>query len=294
MREDQMSAEKIMNETTKMEWVTPKMAAEWLKRNTRNRSLSKAQVTLLANEIKAGTWRVTHQGIAFGADGTLFDGQHRLHAIIAAGTTVPLMVTRGLSQQALDAIDTGNSRHAADVLAIADEKHITTIKRAALMSAMVLVRLGGLNRNAGKATVASLREALEAFEENYDAIAETIKHDRLAQAPAIGAMLICHSLYPGAAIEFAKAYRDPDGQTKDHPAVALREFVLMYYVSGNCAARNDLALRTFSAFVAFRGQRQRKFVRAARVAMLNMLNAWRTSHGMQPFDGGDTTEGDGA
>ena len=67
--------------------VTPALAAEWLKSNSRNRKLDMTAVERLATAIRGGGWVSTHQGIAFGDDGVLYDGQHRLHAIVAAGLT---------------------------------------------------------------------------------------------------------------------------------------------------------------------------------------------------------------
>ncbi len=288
-----MSAEKIMNETTKMEWVTPEMAAEWLKRNTRNRALSIRRVEDLAAEIKTGMWRVTHQGIAFGADGTLFDGQHRLSAIVAAGIAVPLMVTRGLSPQALDAIDTGNKRAAADVLAIADGKHIGKVKRASVLAALLITRNAGYRGAVARTTVASLREALAAFEYSFDALNLSMRNNRLAQAPVLGAMLICHSLYPERALEFARVYRDPGDAKRDHPAVALRDHVLMNYICGTTMQKTDVVGRVFSAFHAFRNSLPRKHIKAGKSLMLDYVNAWRTARNMAPI-GEATAEGDGA
>ena len=283
-----MSAEKTMCET-RIEWVTPEMASEWLKQNTRNRVLSEARVASLAAEIKSGAWRVTHQGIAFGADGTLYDGQHRLSAIVAANIAVPLMVTRGLVHQALDAIDTGTSRVAADVLAIADGKRIGKVKRAAVLAAVTIMQNGGYRGKIARTTVASLREALALFEHNFDALNLIMRNDRLAQAPVLGAMLICHALHPAHAVEFVRVYRDPGDANRDHPAVALRDHVLLNYVSGTATQRTDVIARAFSAFHAYRHSMPRKHVKAGKTLMMDYINAWRASRGMLPL-GAEATE----
>jgi hypothetical protein len=45
--------------------VTPAIADEWLSTcNSHNRKLVEAHVERLAGEMKAGRWRLTHQGIA--------------------------------------------------------------------------------------------------------------------------------------------------------------------------------------------------------------------------------------
>ena len=42
----------------------------------------------IARDMKAGHWRLTHQGIAFDPAGVLIDGQHRLWAIVESDTTL--------------------------------------------------------------------------------------------------------------------------------------------------------------------------------------------------------------
>jgi hypothetical protein len=103
-------------QTTLME-VTPALAAEWLTKNGKNRPLGKRRVSLLAAAIRRGEWKVTHQGIAFGSDGLLTDGQHRLAAIVDAGIPVTMLVSRDVD--AFDAIDIGRPRSASDILGIA-------------------------------------------------------------------------------------------------------------------------------------------------------------------------------
>jgi hypothetical protein len=276
-----MSAEKIMGETTVVQVVTPEMASEWLARNTRNRSINTAHVARLAEEIRCGRWRSTHQGIAFGADGTLYDGQHRLHAIVKAKTPVMMRVTFGLPVEALDAIDTGEGRNATDVLSIADGKHMGTNKRSSLVAAFALTTTGGIGIR-GRTTVAHLRAALADHGDHYDAIKELVAaHDRLAQGPMIGALCICHKIAPEQTLEFARLIRDPSGLDKDHPAVALRDFVLLYYVAGNTNARMDLADRTFTAVRAFQKGQTRKFVRGGPAIRVETLNQWRRIMGRE-------------
>lgn len=62
-----------------------------------------------------GEWVLTHQGVAFNRSGRLFDGQHRLNAIIEAGIPVPLMVTFGaFDVKETLATDTGRVRTTPD------------------------------------------------------------------------------------------------------------------------------------------------------------------------------------
>lgn len=101
----------------KIETISPRQAERWLAdNNTGNRNIRQTHVDYLANEMLAGRWHQTGQGIAFFEDGTLADGQHRLAAIVQSGVSVPLVVTRGLKKEAMPAIDVGAKRNLADYL----------------------------------------------------------------------------------------------------------------------------------------------------------------------------------
>lgn len=100
--------------------VTPLMAEEWLKMNTlgehSNRKFRATHANTFAQEMRAGQWRLTHQGIAFGTSGRLLDGQHRLTAIIESQTTQPMLVFINAPEDTFDNFDRGASRNMADVL----------------------------------------------------------------------------------------------------------------------------------------------------------------------------------
>lgn len=98
--------------------VTPEIARTWLDTMARNRSPKRAVVARYAEDIRAGRWRLTHQGPAFDADGRLIDGQHRLLAVIAAGTSVRMLVTWGVDARGMDGIDVGVNRDGRDVAVI--------------------------------------------------------------------------------------------------------------------------------------------------------------------------------
>ena len=72
--------------------VTPEMAAEWLKTNTRNRTPNRDKLNKLKSDMTNGQFQLTHQSIAFDVDGNLIDGQHRLISLVETGVTVPMAV----------------------------------------------------------------------------------------------------------------------------------------------------------------------------------------------------------
>lgn len=111
---------------TKIETISPKTATQYLLTNKHNRKLRDAHVEYLRNEILAGRWLPTHQGIAFDESGELIDGQHRLRAVIASNTPIKILVSRGVPKHVngdvnlftMDVIDNGAVRTTGDQLAL--------------------------------------------------------------------------------------------------------------------------------------------------------------------------------
>lgn len=112
--------------------VTPDLAAEWLTHNTHNRSLKPTYRQRYAADMQTGEWTWTGEPIRFAADGRLLDGQNRLHALIDAEVTLPMLVIRGLPAEAQDDMDTGAPRKFADVLKLRGEpnaNHLAALVR---------------------------------------------------------------------------------------------------------------------------------------------------------------------
>lgn len=263
-------------ESTRIETVTPELAAEWLKSNSRNRKLVIAAVETIANDIKHGRWRTTHQGIAFGADGELYDGQHRLHAIVKAGVAVEVRVTRGLPPEARDAIDTGNTRRAHDVLAITDGVSPDHHVRSAVLACRTMVTGGGLACARSRYTVHDLRDAIA--EHGADALAVWVAFgssaSRIVKTSVLAALAIAYRTNPAKVLEFVALVRSGESMTADHPAAALRNHVLMHYVPTGAASMNDLSLRTFAAFDAYATGRTVKQLKCSTGARAKYLRPW--------------------
>lgn len=112
--------------------VTPEIAKKWLERNHEDqRTISAAAVEAIANDIRRGAWRLTHQAIAFDAESRLIDGQHRLSAIMAAEEPAYLLVVWNKATGLHDPIDRIRARTVAFITG-RDSK--TTAALAALRS----------------------------------------------------------------------------------------------------------------------------------------------------------------
>ncbi|MCP4549485.1 MAG: hypothetical protein GY835_23770 [bacterium] len=130
-----------------IEDITPEKAATLLKSNNRNRHVRRASVRGYCAEMIAGRWRVTHQAIAINSDGSLLDGQHRLHAIIMSGLTIRASVCRNADPQTLSCVDTQTERTGADAVYLewgASDKRIAPTLKAMLQLSGTRARNGKL------------------------------------------------------------------------------------------------------------------------------------------------------
>jgi hypothetical protein len=119
--------------------VTPALAAEWLKLNSGNRPISKSNLQSIVNDMRAGHWNLTHQGIAFDQSGALIDGQHRLLAVVQTGLTVKMLVCYGADRATFSCIDGGRKRTAADAVAI---RGIENANAVAALARALLIGIG--------------------------------------------------------------------------------------------------------------------------------------------------------
>lgn len=102
--------------TSEVVEISPKLAAEMLEKNHKNRVLRPRVVSQYARDMASSNWRMSAEAIKFDWNGRLIDGQHRLHAIIEADATVPMLVARNLDPAVQIVIDAGAKRTAGDAL----------------------------------------------------------------------------------------------------------------------------------------------------------------------------------
>lgn len=114
-----------------VEQIDPATAEKMLESNTHNRTLRRTDIALYARDMAAGKWQVTGEAVKFDRDGRMIDGQHRLHAVIRAAVTVPMLVIRGLDPQSQDVMDTGRRRNASDAITLRGDANGTRLAAAA-------------------------------------------------------------------------------------------------------------------------------------------------------------------
>lgn len=97
--------------------VTPQIAAEWLKTDVRNRELNKREIKKIEYDLMHGEFYLTHQSVAIDPFGNLFDGNHRLTAIVNTGISAVLDVAFNAPRN--PKVDAGMKRNAKQSLYMA-------------------------------------------------------------------------------------------------------------------------------------------------------------------------------
>lgn len=209
---------------TKVEMVTPKKAAEWLERNTHNRPINQKRVDQYANDMVAGSWVLTHQGIAFDVDNVLADGQTRLTAQVKAGVTLPWLVTYGLPttsengvcQNIRDVMDKGQPRSLGQQLAMSHNvKYANHV--AASIRAISAICIG----YATNLSTAQTLKIMEIYGKNVDEIVQLPWIGNSRKTAVMGALAFAMMVDREKVLEFASSLATMDNVPSRSPVYAL-------------------------------------------------------------------------
>ena len=109
--------------------ITPEVAAEMLAHNYEgNRNIRKAYAAQLADVMREGRFKsINGQTIVVGTDGTLYDGQHRLSAIVESGATLDFDVFVTDDPDVYKTIDNGTKRRISDFINAANATNSAAI-----------------------------------------------------------------------------------------------------------------------------------------------------------------------
>jgi hypothetical protein len=207
------------------EVITPTAAKAILAANTRNRPLRPGRVTQLASAIKRGEWKLNGETLKLAVDGTLIDGQHRLHAVLEADAPIETLVMRNLPIEAQDTVDTGRKRRLADILKI--EGYSDSHALAAGINMLHRFRTG-LRIDYSQSGAPSALQAIELIQREPEivrsvAVARTVAK----QVPGpIGVFIALHCVFfkvdPGPTEEFYLRLKDGAELRKGDPLLHLR------------------------------------------------------------------------
>lgn len=116
--------------------ITLAQAATWIKNTGHQRPLNRQHVDFLANEIAEGRFVCNGEPIVIAADGSVLNGQHRLHGVLKAKKSIESVVVFNVATEHFGTIDQGMTRSKADALFIEGMSSVPMSSRAAIASAV--------------------------------------------------------------------------------------------------------------------------------------------------------------
>jgi hypothetical protein len=228
---------------------------DWLlSLNTKNRTLKSKHVAYIRDEIKAGNWRLTNQGIGVTAGGLLTDGQHRLEAIKAADyPDIEFLLVTGLPDDAQNYVDLHVKRTSADLL-----KLVFDAKIAGRFAASITAWLRGKSGQWGYKFPPS--DLISAYEEIGDSIAYVYSHSKAQSlaAPVVAAIADIYKQSGDISIgAFIHQVTCGEMLKAGDPALTLRNFLYSHKGStGGGNVQKERYFKTRYACTAFLDGRQ--------------------------------------
>lgn len=231
-----------MDESTRIEVVTPALATKWLEANTNNRPVSDPLVERYAEDMRRGRWRLTGQGITFGKEGVLLDGQHRLWAVITSNADVRMTVLRGAQAEALACVDIGRARSVSDVMRLVDGTENAPRIRA-MMQAIEHLTVGSRK----SLSYYGVRDAMEAYRPGLEwSLTVTTKRTGVDAPLVFGALAFAYPTNPEGIAGFAARLRSGAALPDRDPALTLRNYLLLHK-SNHAADRRPNMLKVLRA-----------------------------------------------
>lgn len=219
------SAQSATAPVASYETITPEKAAELLQLNKRNRTFIASRLATYTEAMLKGEWRVTHQGISIGADGELYDGQHRLMAVVQSKVTVMMFVTRGLPANAREVIDSGAARSAVDNLAISEGITLHKTWGAALGVIWMTTIAKSLTRTP---TTVELRDTMMTHLDGMEGIKKVISTSvrGISRSGFLAAFIYAYPTDPEKVADAARGYYTGAELRVGDPMYTLRDFAL--------------------------------------------------------------------
>jgi hypothetical protein len=237
--------------------ITPEWAAEILRRHDESieakkfnqRPLAKQTVAAYANDMRAGNWSFTGQGISFDCEGNLMDGQHRLAAVVKCGLTIRMLVCWDVPNKSennmdtIDLFDIGKKRSVGQQLKI--KGYLNYFDVASAARCLLMLSQGNLK---GAYTLPQQVAVASLMHNNIQNLM-TILGANSAKGKFRGCIMaplaLLHTSDRTTAELFATDYNEMTGLSKTSPVIHFHRF--MERGTLNMTSGTDYQLRVMSA-----------------------------------------------
>ena len=235
-------------------------AKRWLSRNVKNRKVRQLLVERYRSDMVAGRWTFAGDPIRFNVDGHLVDGQHRLHALAETDLTLPMLVVRGLPDEAQGVMDQGGRRTPGDQLGLRGVKDANAV--AAAVKQYLIWTEGLLFRDSKAAQAQITTPRIEGWVEDNPVLVENLskiigltKQNDAPPSVAAAAALRFMQIDAAAAVEFFTLLARGAG-TEGHPIVTLDKRLQRHRREGLKMPNRDYLSLFILAWNAWREDRQ--------------------------------------
>jgi hypothetical protein len=239
--------------------VTPGLAQKWLEGNTSNRTIVQKVAEKYAADMKAGKWNGCNgETIKFGLgeDGRemLYDGQHRLWAIIESGCSIWMEVISGLRPEDRPTIDVGLQRKTGDALVMFANNPYGRLDASIAQAVNLLC-----SRHTEKLSFAAVQDFCVKYAEGLEFIHTLDKTDRkLCKVPVLAAFVLAYPRAKEILPSFIYHYRLGTDLATGDPEHTLRDFILRSAASMT-ADRRGFMVKTLRAILArIRGEKLKR------------------------------------
>lgn len=247
--------------------ITPHIASELLRSNTKNRKMRERGVFVYRSDMAAGKWKFTADPIRFHKNGTLIDGQHRLTAIsqMPDDFSVKVLVVLGLDDEAQLTMDQGRKRTAADQLSIKGNIANAALVAATAKTLLVLEHGVMFRDNKLKEAVGTHGNIIEwcdnnpHFVEIINTIASHSVKSMLSPSTVCAAAIVAAAFDEDESVEMVSQLATGENMRSDDPIMAMRNRAISNRVNKKKVSERDqlgLLLRAFEA--RFAGKKMQK------------------------------------
>lgn len=256
--------------------VEPRAAEQWLTKNRdNNRPVSRHKVRQYAADMRAGRWRLSNDAVSFDVSGSLVNGQHRLHACVAADAPFLTLVVWNLPDESMTALDSGRKRNTNDSLAIAGREYVkgagSTVRRIFLG----MRHTGGGNSNITRPySDQEIDEFLGVHHKHVEFAHELLAKGRFKSAPLRAVVSRASIAFkPEAQLRrFCEVLTTGIMREGEDAAVILRNYVLDDTELGSSTGRKELYGKAETALAAFLEGKTCKPLRVAKQELFPIPN----------------------
>jgi hypothetical protein len=230
---------------------TKQLVDALLAMNTNNRSLKTRTVQMYAQDIKAGKWMLTNQGVGITKSGVLADGQHRLEAIKSCNyPPVPLLIVHGLEDNVQIAVDAHAKRSARDMLHFAFGFRVS--RSAPAIGNLILRHFK--NQWSGIFSNTDLMEIIREYSSEIEAVINVPKNANFFAAPFLTSFVVQLKIRPDLneqIFAFMRKVESGEMLDKTMPEYHLRNYIATAAKStGGAAMQKERLIKCTKALVA--------------------------------------------